>query len=431
MITIMDTYMVPFALLLGATNLQVGWLVAVPNLLASLTQAWAVTVVRRSESRLTVITKGVFQQAIFLLPIGFLGFLPIPGKLLWLTLAFCIYKIIGGFLGPPWGSLVSEYLPPHRRGDYFGWRARAMGVTSIVSLMFWGAFLYFWNKAITPESGFFVMFLACATARFFSYYYIRQMMDLPQQKTADSDFTLWMFLRRFRESNFVRYVFYVSGITFTTHLAAPYFSVHMLRDLNFSYLQFMFVTLAAPLTSLIAFPIWGRHADAVGNARILKTTSIFLPIIPLFWLFLHTPITLFMVECFAGVMWGGFNLCAVNYIYDAVVPAKRMRCIGYFNLLNGLAIFAGASIGGWLSEHLPPVFGFPLLCLFLISAAGRFLVYFCLSGSFKEVRSEVPHVSSMKLFFSVVGLQPMIGRNNEAQMVAPAGDFATKPRSGG
>jgi MFS family permease len=159
MITIMDTYLVPFALLLGATNQQIGWLIALPNLLASLTQAWAVTVVRRSESRLTVITKGVFQQAIFLLPIGFLAFLPIPKKLLFLTLAFCIYKVIAGFLGPPWGSLVSEYLPPHRRGDYFGWRARAMGVTSIVSLVFWGTFLYFWNKMISPQSGFFVMFL--------------------------------------------------------------------------------------------------------------------------------------------------------------------------------------------------------------------------------------------------------------------------------
>lgn len=428
MISIIDTYMVPLGLLLGATNQEVGWLVAIPNLLGALTQAWAISAVHHTGSRLRVLTRGVFIQALFLFPMGLLPFLPIPNKILVLTGMFSIYKMLGGILGPPWGSLVSEYLPAHRRGDYFGWRSRVMGITSLITLGFWGAFLYLWQKWVSPEAGFMIMFMFAAAARFASYVFVSQMSDRPYEKTKENDFTLWMFLRRFRESNFVKFVFYVAGITFTTHLAAPYFSVHMLRNLNFDYLSFMAITLASTLSSLIAFPIWGRHADAVGNARILKTTSLLIPIIPLFWLVFTHLVPLLFVEALAGLVWGGFSLCAVNYIYDAVTPSKRMRCLGYFNLITGLAIFAGSALGGWLSEHLPPLFGYPLLSLFLVSSLGRFLVHFFLSGKFREVRAEVKPISSLKLFFSVVGLQPLMGQNNSTNPIVPEAHFSTKRR---
>lgn len=420
--------MVPFGLLLGATNQQIGWLVAIPNLISALAQAWSVSVVHHIGSRLRLLTRGVFAQAILLTPIGFLPFLPIEKKILALTVFFSVFKMITGLLGPAWGSLVSEYLPPHRRGDYFGWRSRLLSITTLVTLAFWGVFLYAWKKWVSTEAGFLLMFSTAAIARFVSFYYIGRMTDLPYRKTKESEFTLWMFVRRFRESNFVKFVFYVSGITFTTHIASPYFSVHMLRDLKFDYLSFMAISLASTIAGLIAVPIWGRHADHVGNARILKTTGTFATIIPLFWLFLHHVVPLFFVEAFAGVMWGGFNLCAVNYIYDAVSPEKRVRCLGYFNLINGSAIFAGAALGGWMSSRVPPIFGFSLLSVFLISSISRLVIHLLLSDTFQEVRPEVKKVSSMQLFFSVVGLYPMIGRNSETTMLSPRTDFSTKRR---
>src|SRR5262249_642534 len=155
------------------------------------------------------------------------------------------------------------------------------------------------------------------------------------------------------------------------------------------------------LTSLISSPMWGKQADAVGNARVLKTTSFLIPFVPVLWIFFHHLVPLLLIEGFAGIVWGGFNFCAVNYIYDSVSPEKRVRCLGYFNLVNGLAIFLGAGAGGWLSTHLPPVFGFPILCLFLVSAGGRFLMHVLLAPQFKEVRTGVKPISSTHLFFSV------------------------------
>ncbi len=428
MISIMDTYITPYALLLGASNFQIGLLVAIPNLLGSICQAFAVNAVQHVGSRLKLVVQGMAVQAAFLMPIAALAFFPTSQKLAFLIALVSIYKATAGLVGPAWGSLVSEYLPAHRRGDYFGWRARILGITSLGSIMAWGGFLYVVKKCDLQQLGFITMFVIAAIARFISLALMRKHADLPVQKAPENDFTFWMFLRRFHESNFVRFVFYVSGITFTTNIASPYFSVHMLSDLKFDYLSFMLISIASTISSLIIFPVWGRHADVVGNARILKTTGSLVAVIPLLWLFFHHVGALYMFESIAGVIWGGFNLCAVNYIYDAVSPGKRLRCLGYFNLINGLAIFAGASIGGWLTSRLPAIFGYPLLTLFLISSIGRFIVHMSLADGFKEVRSEVKPVSSLKLFFSVVGLQPMVGRNSDVAAITSEVQFGVKPR---
>jgi MFS family permease len=187
----------------------------------------------------------------------------------------------------------------------------------------------------------------------------------------------------------------------------------MLRDVGMSYWAYTCVFLGSVVSGLVSFPVWGKHADIVGNARILKTTSLLLPVIPLLWLASRNVYYLVAVELFAGFVWGGFNLCATNFIYDAVSPAKRVRCLGYYNLFSGVAIFAGAGIGGVLADRLPPLFGYPLLSLFVLSAALRGLARLFLSPHFREVRTAARHVSSAELFFSVVGMRPLAGLNRE------------------
>ena len=101
-------------------------------------------------------------------------------------------------------------------------------------------------------------------------------------------------------------------------------------------------------------------------------------------------------------------LCATNFIYDAVMPQKRVRCISYFQVMNGTAIFLGASLGGFLATRLPPLQGYALLSLFLLSGICRLFFYFVLFNRFREVRPS-REVSIQDLFFSVVGIRPLLG----------------------
>jgi len=256
--------------------------------------------------------------------------------------------------------------------------------------------------------GFCILFSAAALPRYMSVYFINQMDEPPHRRDPASDFTFFMFIARFKESNFLKFVVFAACLNFASYLAAPFFAVFMLRDLQFSYMTYMAVQVCSTLASFVALPLWGRHADLVGNVRVLRLSSFFAALIPLLWLFSHHPIYLMLVQMWAGFAWSGVTLCTGNFIYDAVTPQKRIRCIAYFNVINGVALFLGSSLGGFLGSRIPPLFGYRLLGLFALSCFCRLSVYLLLSRSFREVRP-THEVSIQELFFSVVGVRPLVG----------------------
>jgi MFS family permease len=170
----------------------------------------------------------------------------------------------------------------------------------------------------------------------------------------------------------------------------------------------MAVQVCSSLAALTALPLWGRHADLVGNVRVLRLSSFLASLNPVFWLFSQNPAYLMLVQIFSGFVWSGVTLSAGNFIYDAVTPQKRVRCIAYFNVINGAALFIGASLGGYFASRLPPLFGHRLLALFALSCGCRLAFYLLLSRSFREVRA-AHEVSIQELFFSVVGIRPLVG----------------------
>ena len=118
----------------------------------------------------------------------------------------------------------------------------------------------------------------------------------------------------------------------------------------------------------------------------------------------------------SGFAWSGFNLCATNFIYDAVTPEKRTRCIAYFNVFTGMALFLGALLGGFLLNVLPALFGYKILSLFLIASILRFITVLFLSGKIKEVR-KIEQITSKELFYSVVGIKPILGVTKESRQL--------------
>jgi len=404
---VIDFYATPLALFLGASVQQVGLIIALPNLMSSLSQFHAVRVIYWVGGRLRLLVRLVFSQASLIFCVAILPWLAISNRAELLLILLILAAVCGGLAGPAWGSLMSDYIPASKRGRYFGWRNRIVGAVTIGSVIASGLLLD-WFPPFSDRMGFCILFSAAALARYMSVYFINQMDEPPHRRDPASDFTFFMFIARFKESNFLKFVVFAACLNFASYLAAPFFAVFMLRDLQFSYMTYMALQVCSTLASFVALPLWGRHADLVGNVRVLRLSSFFAALIPLLWLFSHHPIYLMLVQMWAGFAWSGVTLCTGNFIYDAVTPQKRIRCIAYFNVINGVAIFLGSSLGGFLGSRIPPLFGYRLLGLFALSCFCRLSVYLLLSRSFREVRP-THEVSIQELFFSVVGVRPLVG----------------------
>jgi MFS family permease len=399
-----DTYFSPYAILLKASIFQIGLLSSLPGLVSALLQLRTPDWTDRI-GRYRIMKWGVFAQVLLWLPIILIPFLFPANPVPWLILAVTLYLLSSGLAGPAWGSIMSQYLPSKKRGQYFSWRQRIHGIIGMLATF--GAGLVLQSFPRRSVYGFTLLFSVAMVMRFFSWYSLSKMYEPRLAIKPGSRFTLWDFLSRIRESNFAKFVFFVGSISFAVNLAGPFFSVYMLRELKFDYLSFTIINIAPALATLVSLPAWGKHADRVGNMRIIRLSSLLLPLISILWLFSTSKVYLLLINLFSGFAWAGFNLAVSNFIYDAVSEEKRVRCIAYFNLINGIGVFCGATLGGLLTPHLPKLLGSCLLTIFLISGVMRFVFRSIFLPKLHEVKP-VEKIQTPDLLCGVLGIKPMV-----------------------
>lgn len=400
-------YITPYALVLKANSRQIGFLAALPFFSASLTQFKIADITEKLKSRKRVISIFAFLNAVMLVPIMLIPYWFSKHPVLFLIAFMTLFTVFNALTGPAMLALISEYIPYRMRGKYFGWRAQIMSIILISSSLTSGFILQLFKNCVLK--GFLIIFSIALASRFISWYFLRHLRHLYEPALRikkEAYFSFLDFVRGMKESNFGRFVLFVSGLQCCVNVAAPFFSVFMLKDLKFNYITYTMITSTVMATHILTIRRWGRVADKVGNVRVLKFTALLISSLPLWWLISRNPVYLFFAQVLSGFAWSGFNLCAGNFIFDAVTPQKRIRCIAYMGIFVGLAVFLGGIIGGQLANVLHNIFGYRLLTLFLIASILRFSVVFLLATKIKEVRTVEP-LNIKDIVFSVVGIRPV------------------------
>ncbi|MDD5687246.1 MAG: MFS transporter [Elusimicrobia bacterium] len=403
-------YIAPFALLLGASNFSIGLLSSIPVLIGSFVQIKSTEVFEWMNNRVKGIMVFCVLQGIAIAISGFVFLVPLQFRVETFLFLVVINTIFGSISAPVWLSLMSHTVEKHKYGVYFAWRGKVLGFINLCGSFVAGFFLF-----IIPSKlvGFIVLFLVAGICRVISGIYIGKMDDLTVRTSEKKDFTYFQFIKRISESNFAKFVLFVSLINFSAFLAAPFFIVYMLKELKFTYATYTIIVSASALAGLLLVPFWGKLADKYGNVKVIKSSAILTPILPLLWIFSKNPVYLTIINTFGGYVWVGFNLAIVNFIFDAASPEVRARCAAYYNFTVGVFVFLGATLGGWLATHLKfEIFGSTLLTLFLISGAARLLVNVFMLKSFREVR-EAEKIEDRKMLHIVLGITPVLSLSEE------------------
>ena len=397
-----ESYLGAFAIFLKATNPQIAMLAAFPQWLGASFQFVSVWLLHRLKNRKALILTGVFGQALSWLFVLAIPFVFTEGPVWWLIGAVTVYFMAGHFASPAWNSLMGDLVDSNRRGRYFGRRNRAMSVAAFAALCVGGVILHRAEQMGRVALGFAVLFLVALLARFAFAYYVSRMAEPPYTAAAEDRFSLWQFLRDGRHSNFGRFVAYIAFIHFAVQVSGPFIAPYLLRDLHFTYLEFMFATAATVVAQFLILPGWGRFCDRFGNKQVLTLTGLLLPVIPLLWLCTTNFYLILVIQMFAGVSWSGFSLAMGNFIFDTVTPPKRAQCVAVYNTSNAVGTVLGASLGGLLIPWLPNVVRLgalhvPLVSniqiLFLLSAVLRLAVSIRFLPLIREARPVSPFLA--------------------------------------
>lgn len=412
-----EGYISPFAIFLKATNSQIGLLASIPPLLGAFVQMMSVGILNQVKDRMRVILTGVIAQALTWIPILLLPLFFRPYAPYLLIISATAYFAFGSFATPAWNSLMGDIVPEKTRSSYFGYRNKMMSIFTLGALGIGGLILHGMENIGRPWIGFSILFSIALIARLISSYYLSIMSNPPYEIDDKDDVGILKFLADFRHSSFVRFVVYIGLMHFSVMIAAPFFSVYMLRDLKFSYLQFMVVSAMAVLVQYFTLHNWGKFGDKFGNRRVLVITGFTLPLVPVLWLFSPNFYFILLIQMLAGLSWAGFSLSMGNFIFDAIPPPKRAKCVAIFHVINAIGILLGAALGGWLTKYLPltiPIYELSismisnLQWLFLISGVLRLCMSLLFLPSIREMR-EVEPLTLRELIFRVSSIRPISG----------------------
>lgn len=412
-----ETYFSAFALHLKATASQIGWLAALPPLLGSMAQLVSAWLGHRYRRRKPLILAGALIQALSWFPLALLPVLASEYAMPALIASVVVYYAGANLSSPQWGSLMGDLVSPRRRGRFFGYRTRMASITAFIAMAVAGLILHGFDQRGWALGGYWTIFAIAASARFISLYHIACMHDpgghvaaleVPPQRE------LW---KRLRHSHFARFTLFLALMQFAVTLSSPFFTMYMLRDLQYSYLEFMTTSAVLILMQFLTLNWWGRIGDAFGNRLILVVTGVLITVLPGLWLISTDFYYLLGLQVLGGAVWAGFSLSAGNFVYDLVPSTRRATFMAVHNVISSTAVFAGALIGGYLGTHLPTSFTWdgetyswmtPLYGLFLISTLARMGVALVFLPHLKEVRG-VRSMSLGGLIFRITRFNALAG----------------------
>lgn len=412
-----ETYLSAFALFLKATTPQIGLLASLPPLLGSLAQLLSAGLGRLTGRRKPIILLGASIQALAWMPIMLLPWL-FPAAAVPLLIGSVIVYHCGAHLAAPqWVSLMGDLVAIRRRGRFFARRTRIVSAVTFLSLAAGGLLLHESSAAGKTLAGFVTLFTIAMLARGVSIYQLACMRDPeihvdPLRVSASGSW--W---RQLQHSNFFRFSLFYALMQFAVAIASPFFAVYMLRDLQFSYAQFMANTGMSILAQFLTLNQWGRISDIFGNRRVLSVTGLMIPLMPMLWMVSSNFWYLLLVQLLSGLSWAGFTLGAGNFLYDLIARERRATYLAVHNILSSVGIFCGAVIGGYLGLVMPRQlemggtlvdWASPLLGVFAVSALARAVIMLLLLPRIREVRKVRP-ISFAGVIFRVTRVNALAG----------------------
>lgn len=416
-----------FALRLGANELLIGLLAALP-LLAAVAQLGGAYLIERIGRRRAVCIGGASWSRLlwlvaFVLPLvagAEAAWLRAWGPGLLLVIAG-ISQVLGSLGGVAWLSWMADLVPIGVRGRYFGSRNLICGIATALATVAGGWCLDRFT-ATGPPWGFATLMGLAVVAGCGSVVYLRRIPEPPAARAPEPGRFLDLARQSFADPNFRRFVRFSILWNGAVHFAAPFFTVYMLEGLQMSYTQVAFLATLSTVAHLVTIRGWGRLADRYGNRPVLVVTASLATPVPLVW-FLVDPVNAAwltpIVHLLGGAAWAGYGLAASNLLLRVAPRAHNAVYFSMFGALTGIGSAVGPVLGGLVAVllrrtplDLGPValdgFGVIFACSFLGRASTVFLLRHVTEPRQASVREVIRMLSTVRGFNTLMGVDEVL-----------------------
>jgi len=401
-----------FLLELGAGPVKIGLLASIPQLV-NLLQPLGAYLVDRSPSF------NWFSMCIF-----------VPSRLLWVILVPAIWlvtsvtsditgdqvvlltlgiilvtNIIEALGRAPFLGWTAVLVPQRLRGRYFGFRNSLVSLTNLVGVPLLGLAVSTWPGGTLQGYGVVLVLgivfgLSSLVSQFWLTDVNPQLLKVAHSETSQPQPT-GIDLSFLKDTNFLKFVFYIAIWCFAVNVSAPFFNLYMLDNLEINVSLVTIYTGISTGANMLLLLLWGKLADRIGNRPLLVFVGLLVGVTPLLWLGTGAdPISLWvwlpLLHVLTGGTWAAIDLCT-NNLMMAVAPVGNLS--KYFAITGAVAGVSGAigiTIGSFLATLAG---GGGLLGLFVLSGVLR--LFALLPLLFVQEERSVPLAQLMGVLFPV------------------------------
>jgi MFS family permease len=383
--TIVLEYLPLFALAFGASNGEIGLLAAAVGLAATLAftpGAWLSS--RWRYRKPFILATGWGAAQLLFIPLAVVPLLcDVPAAVRFIIALAAIRAFVFSLASPAWTALAADLVPAGIRGRYFSTRNFVYGAGGLAGLLLVALLLV----SLGSKEGWLLVWLLVLVAGL-SYHWAFN--HIPEREFAPAGerprpcpcprTTL------LSDANFQAYGGTVLVWSISLYMAAPFFNVHLVKNLGASPLWVGSLLVVMSVFGLLGQLLFGKMVDIRGARWVMAVCGLLIPFLPWAWYFVNAPYQVIAINAMAGVAWAGYTLASFNFLLAISPPGQQRYYAAAYQTLVYLSTFLGPLLGGAIAA------AYGIKTLFLLSGAGRMLACLLFVRFVREGRMEIqPH----------------------------------------
>lgn len=371
------SFLTAYALVLGANNLIIGLLAAVP-FLANVAQTPVTFMIEKYRKRkILTLFFGACNFPLLLLMASFVFFKPSEATAWGLFLCVFLRFFCAASVVCVWNSWMRDYVPWRLHSKYYVSRLKQMTVAVILCNLA-GALIVDAGEWVFPKNpvmAYPLLYLAAGLAAGYAMYCVYRVTDkemAPRDDDAAADHLgdeirqeikdRWRDLKKFslkikepfKNLNFRRLMIFFCLFNFGVNLISPFFAVVLLNVMGFPLVFVIGMVVLSQFTGFCFMSLWETTAKEFNYKSVLRLSASLYMLAVFLWLcipvgadyFVSVPM-LILVYALLGVATSGVNVSTYNLALS-LAPAKTK--MGTYqaasNTLNALSAGFAPIIGG-------------------------------------------------------------------------------------
>ncbi|NQW19706.1 MAG: MFS transporter [Chloroflexi bacterium] len=365
-------FLAAYALILGASNFQIGLLASIPFITQPL-QIPAILLIEKVGNRKFIALVTWLPAQLLWIPMAAIPlFFSLPSNTaIWLLLTLMIVRsFLNAVTSCSWNSWIRDLVPQNTMGSFFARRLMLGSVAAIVFGLAAALFVDWWGRGDSTLDekaiGYTIaLFAGAITLGLLSPFTIALMPEPLMQRPAGVGRSLISALKiPLRDKNYSHLLRFHFLWGVALNLATPFFAVYMLQRLGLPLSAVIGFSILAQVSNVLFLKVWGPMVDRLGAKVILQLSASLYMLVILGWVFTTMPEKYFLtipllliLHLLSGVAAAGVNI-------SSGVVAMRLAPQGdatSYLAVNSLAANVGAGIGPLLGGIFATVFATNML----------------------------------------------------------------------